>query len=390
MTGHRYRAAISRLVLTQYRNHARLELETGKQAVVLSGPNGAGKTNILEAISLLGPGRGLRGADLSEVSRAGPDGGPWAVSAIVDVDAEEHRLGIGLDGGDSARRIARVDGRNAGPKDLADAVRLIWMTPAHDRLFAGPASERRKFLDRLVFAAIPEHAGVASAYDRSMRERSKLLGDERPDQRWLTVVEAEMAAAAVALASARLDAVDGLQSAIDGRAETAFPKAALSLDGLLEARLRAGERAGDLESWYCAHLVSVRPRDGAAGRAIDGPHRTDLSAIHRANGMDAAQCSTGEQKALVTGLVLAQAHRIAGGVSGGFAGGNGPNPLVLLDEAAAHFDPARREALCAELLGLPGQAWVTGTDDSLFAGFGKDAVRFEVGAGEASLMNVPP
>jgi DNA replication and repair protein RecF len=378
------RAAISRLVLTQYRNHDRLELETGGLPVVLSGANGAGKTNILEAISLLGPGRGLRGADLAEVSRAGPDGGPWTVSAVVETGAGvEHRIGIGLDPGEGARRMARIDGRNAGPKDLSEAVRLIWMTPAHDRLFAGPASERRKFLDRLVFAAIPEHAAVATGYERAMRERTRLLAEEAPDRRWLSVLESEMAANAVALAVARMEAVDALQGAIDARPDSAFPKAALSLEGMLEARLRAGEGAADLEDWFAGHLSGVRLRDGAAGRALDGPHRTDLSARHIANGMDAGLCSTGEQKALVTGLVLAQAHRIAGGVSGGFAGDDGPNPLVLLDEAAAHFDPARRAALCEALLALPGQAWLTGTDDGLFEGFAGAAARFMIGPGTA-------
>jgi DNA replication and repair protein RecF len=383
------KAAIRRLVLTQYRNHDRLELETGGLPVVLSGANGAGKTNILEAISLLGPGRGLRGADLAQVSRAGPDGGPWAVSAVVETGSgEEHRIGIGLEAGPEAgaRRIARIDGRNAGPKDLADAIRLIWMTPAHDRLFAGPASERRKFLDRLVFAATPEHAAVATSYDKAMRERSRLLSQEAPDRRWLSVIETEMAASAVALAVARIEAVDGLQAAIEGRADSAFPKAALALDGLLEAKLRAGQAASGLEDWFAGHLSGVRLRDAAAGRAIDGPHRTDLSALHLANGMDAALCSTGEQKALVTGLVLAQAHRIAGGFSGGFAGDDGPNPVVLLDEAAAHFDPARRAALCEALLALPGQAWVTGTDDGLFDGFAGAAARFEVRAGETSRL----
>jgi DNA replication and repair protein RecF len=381
------RAAISRLVLTQFRNHGRLELETGGLPVVLSGANGAGKTNILEAISLLGPGRGLRGAELGEVSRAGAEGGPWTVSAVVETGAGvEHRIGIGLEPGEGGRRLARIDGRNAGPKDLAEAVRLIWMTPAHDRLFAGPAAERRKFLDRLVFAAIPEQAAVASGYERAMRERARLLADEAPDRRWLSVLEAEMAANAVALAVARIEAVDGLQAAIDGRAESAFPKAILSLDGLLEARLRAGEGAADLEDWFAGHLSGVRLRDAAAGRALDGPHRTDLSARHAGNGMDAAQCSTGEQKALVTGLVLAQAHRIAGGVSGGFAGDEGPNPLVLLDEAAAHFDPARRAGLCEALLALPGQAWLTGTDDSQFEGFGAAAARFAVAPGAVARL----
>jgi DNA replication and repair protein RecF len=378
-------AFVARLNLTQFRNHPRLDLNTRGGPVCLFGPNGAGKTNILEALSLLGPGKGLRGADLDEIARQGEDGGPFAVAGLFDLGGEERRIGIGLERtATGQRRVARIDGKDAGPKDLAQTVRLLWLTPAYDRLFAGPASERRRFLDRLVFAMSPEHASQASLYEKSIRERTRLLADPRPDGRWLSIVEADAAAAGTALALARLEAVDALQAEINARPEGAFPKAALSLDGSLETALRETTNAADVEAQFGALLHDNRARDSHAGRALDGPHRSDLSAIHVPSNMAAQKCSTGEQKALVVTLILAQAHRIAAGLSTAkSAGFSGPNPLVLLDEAAAHFDPARRAALCAHLLELPGQSWLTGTDQSLFEGFGENANMFEISAGSA-------
>jgi DNA replication and repair protein RecF len=379
------RAFVARLNLTQFRNHPRLDLETKDGPVCLFGPNGAGKTNILEALSLLGPGRGLRSADLDEMARQGEDGGPFAVAGLFNLGGEERRIGIGLERTTiGQRRVARIDGKDAGPKDLADTVRLLWLTPAYDRLFAGSAGDRRKFLDRLVFAIAPEHASQAALYEKSIRERSRLLEDARPDARWLSIIEAEAAAAGVALALARLQAIDALQAEIDARPEGAFPKAALTLEGSLETALRENDNASAVEADFTALLHDNRARDSAAGRALIGPHRSDLSAIHVPTAMAAQKCSTGEQKALVVTLILAQARRIASGLSTAkSAGFSGPNPLVLLDEAAAHFDPARRAALCAELLALPGQSWLTGTDQSLFEGFGSAATMFEVSAGLA-------
>jgi DNA replication and repair protein RecF len=380
------RAFVARLNLTQFRNHARLDLETSGQPVCLFGPNGAGKTNILEALSLLGPGRGLRNADLDEMARQGPDGGAFAIAGLFDLGGEERRIGIGLERTPNGqRRVARIDGKDAGPKDLAQTVRLLWLTPVYDRLFAGAASERRKFLDRLVFAVAPEHATQASLYEKAMRERTKLLSDARPDGRWLSILEADAAAAGVALAMARLEAIDALQAQIDERPEGAFPKAALTLEGSLETALRETPSAAQVEADFAARLHDNRTRDSQAGRALEGPHRSDLSAIHVPTNMAAQKCSTGEQKALVVTLILAQARRIASGLpTAKSAGFSGPNPLVLLDEAAAHFDPARRAALCAELLALPGQSWLTGTDQSLFDGFGDQATLFDVRAGQAT------
>jgi DNA replication and repair protein RecF len=379
------RAFVARLNLTQFRNHPRLDLETTDGPVCLFGPNGAGKTNILEALSLLGPGRGLRNADLDEMARQGEDGGPFAVAGLFNLGGEERRIGIGLErSATGQRRVARIDGKDAGPKDLANTVRLLWLTPAYDRLFAGPAGDRRKFLDRLVFAIAPEHATQANLYEKAIRERSRLLEDARPDQRWLSILEADAAAAGVALAMARLEAIDALQGEIDNRPQGAFPKAVLTLEGTLESALRNSPDASEIEARFCAQLHNHRARDSAAGRALDGPHRSDLSAIHAPTGMAAQKCSTGEQKALVVTLILAQARRIASGLpTAKSTGFSGPNPLVLLDEAAAHFDPARRAALCGELLALPGQSWLTGTDQSLFEGFGSDATRFEISAGHA-------
>jgi DNA replication and repair protein RecF len=374
-------AFVQRLVLTQFRNHPRLEIETAGGPVCLFGPNGAGKTNILEALSLLGPGKGLRGADLPDMARKGADGGPFAVSALLDIEGEERRLGVGLDlSGPAPRRVARLDGRDAGPGELAHSVRLIWLTPAYDRLFAGPASDRRRFLDRLVFTVAPEHALSASTFEKAIRERSRMLEEARPDARWLAVVERQAAEAGVALAAARLETVDRLQAEIDARPDGPFPKASLALSGTLEARLREGAGAADVEEAFARGLAVARARDAAAGRALDGPHRSDLEARHTGADMPAGLCSTGEQKALVVGLVLAHARRMAAAAQ---VGGKAPNPLLLLDEAAAHFDPARRAGLAGELMELPGQAWLTGTDRSQFDGFGAGASLFEVSAGSA-------
>jgi DNA replication and repair protein RecF len=376
---------VARLNLTQFRNHARLDLHTNGGPVCLVGPNGAGKTNILEALSLLGPGRGLRGADLEEMARQGEDGGPFAVAGQFDLGGETRRIGIGLEKTPQGqRRVARIDGKDASPKDLAQTVRLLWLTPAYDRLFAGPSADRRKFLDRLVFALAPEHATQAGLYDKAMRGRARLLEDANPDRKWLSLLEADAAASGVALALARLEAIDTLQSEIDARPQGAFPKAALTLTGTLEAALRETPDAAALEAQFCASLHDHRARDAAAGRALEGPHRSDLSAVHVPTNMAAQKCSTGEQKALVVTLVLAQARRIASLLpTAKSAGYCGPNPLVLLDEAAAHFDPARRAALCAELQALPGQSWLTGTDRMLFEGFGRGASIFDVSAGQA-------
>jgi len=372
---------VSRLTLTDFRNHAALDLQLDARPVCLFGPNGAGKTNILEALTMLAPGRGLRSASLTDVSRAGDEmrAQPWAVAARVMQDDEETALGAGAErtpeGG--VKRLARRNGQPATASELAEAARMTWLTPAMDRLWSGPAGDRRKFFDRLTLARASEHGHAAAAYERAMRERQRLLMDRVFDDAWLGGLEREMSAHGAAIAAARVETLRRLQDAIDARPDGAFPKAILELDGLLEARFERGSASADVEEDFAALLRDVRGRDAGAGRALDGPHRSDLKARHAAKGMDADQCSTGEQKALLLGLTLAQARALADDA------GAGPS-LILIDEAAAHLDSIRRAALFEELLANPGQAWLTGTDANLFEAFGARAQMFEVRDGQVS------
>ena len=365
-------AALRRLTLTDFRSYERATLELDGRSVLLFGPNGAGKTNLLEAISYLAAGRGLRGASLAEVGRRGPgepQGRPWAVAAVVaqgerDGSVGEVRIGAGVEPG-SARRRVRLDGETVQPARLAEALRLAWLTPAQDRLFIEGGTERRRFLDRLVFAAEPAHAIQAGAYDRALRERMRLLteGAASPggaDPHWLDALEARLAEAGSALAAGRRRTLKALQVEIDTRADRPFPQAELSLSGEWGVDQAAeADRLGEA-------LRRARARDAAAGRALVGPHRTDLIAVHREKGRPAAECSTGEQKALILNLVLAQAARLVRAESA-------PNPILLLDEVAAHLDASRRGALFDEIVALDLQAFLTGTDRSLFAALGSRA-----------------
>jgi DNA replication and repair protein RecF len=353
-----------------------------ERPVCLFGPNGAGKTNILEALTMLAPGRGLRSASLIDVARADGDEmrmQPWAVSARVAQDGEEVVLGAGAErmpeGG--VKRVARRDGQPATASELAEAARMTWLTPAMDRLWSGPAGDRRRFFDRLTLARASEHGQSAAAYERAMRERQRLLSDRVFDEAWLGGLEREMSAHGAAIAAARVETLHRLQDAIDARPDGAFPKAVLALEGLLEARFENGAKSADVEEDFAELLREVRGRDAGAGRALDGPHRSDLKARHAAKNMDADQCSTGEQKALLLGLTLAQARALADDP------GAGPS-LILVDEAAAHLDVVRRAALFDELLANPGQAWLTGTDENLFEAFGARAQMFEVREGRVN------
>jgi len=371
--------SIARLTLADFRNHAALDLDLDPRPVCLFGANGAGKTNILEALTMLAPGRGLRSASLTDVARTGDDMRvqPWAVSARVLQDGEETVLGAGAErtpeGG--VKRVARRDGQPATATELAEAARMTWLTPAMDRLWSGPAGDRRKFFDRLTLARASQHGTSAAAYERAMRERQRLLSDRVFDDTWLNGLEREMSAHGAAIAAARVETLHRLQEAIDARPDGAFPKAILALDGLLEARFERGSASADVEEDFAALLRDVRPRDAGAGRALDGPHRSDLMATHAAKDMPADQCSTGEQKALLLGLTLAQARALADDPGAGAS-------LLLIDEAAAHLDSMRRAALFDELLANPGQAWLTGTDENLFDAFGSRAQRFEVRDGQ--------
>jgi len=367
---------VARLTLTDFRNHAALDVALDARPVCLFGPNGAGKTNILEALTMLAPGRGLRSASLTDVARVeGVEARaqPWAVSARVIQDGEETVLGAGAErtpeGG--VKRVARRDGQPATASELAEAARMTWLTPAMDRLWSGPAGDRRRFFDRLTLARAPEHGHAAAAYERAMRERQRLLSDRMFDDAWLGGLEREMSAHGAAIAAARVETLARLQQAIDERPDGAFPKAILSLEGLLEARFERGAASADVEEDFAELLRDVRGRDAGAGRALDGPHRSDLLARHAAKDMPADQCSTGEQKALLLGLTLAQARALASDPGAGAS-------LILIDEAAAHLDAVRRAALFDELLANPGQAWLTGTDQSLFDAFGARAQSFEV------------
>jgi DNA replication and repair protein RecF len=358
------RTSLSRLTLTDFRSYGRADLMLDGRPVYLAGPNGAGKTNLLEAISFFIPGRGLRGAGLTEVGRRLPgeaQGRPWAVSAVVGSGKDAAQLGTGISEAGASRRTLRIGGETVPPSRLADHLRQVWLTPAQDRLFLEGASERRKFFDRLVFAAIPRHAAHAAAYDRAQRERMRLLTDETapPDPAWLDALEARLAEAGALMAEARAMTQAALQAEIDGRGARPFPQARLSLTGEWEQMAAAGASIADIEAQLASALAAARPRDAAAGRALTGPHRGDLAVIHVEKDRPAAECSTGEQKALVLNLVLAQSARLSRAESA-------PSPILLLDEVAAHLDRIRRAALFDEIEALGLQAFLTGTDEHLF------------------------
>lgn len=377
------RSRIIALALTDFRSYARADLALDGRAAYLFGPNGAGKTNLLEAVSLLAPGRGLRGAALSEIGRRAPGearGRPWAVSAAVAGEGGEVRLGSGVDQVGAARRQVRIDGEPVAPARLGEHVRPMWLTPLQDRLFLDGAAERRRFLDRLTYAAEPGHAQAAVAYDKALRERSRLLAEGGEDAAWLTAVEDRMARAGAPLAAARVRTARALQAEIDARADRPFPQAVLGLSGEWEALAGQGEDEAAIAARLAEALRRSRARDAAAGRALTGPHRGDLDVVHAQKGRPAAECSTGEQKALILNLVLAQAARLS-------RANDAPNPILLLDEAAAHLDGRRRAALFDEITALGLQAFLTGTDEALFEGLKGRATGVKVDASGLTLTD---
>ena len=354
--------AFARLTLTDFRSYERAELALDGRPVFLVGPNGAGKTNFLEAVSLFTPGRGLRNAVGAELGRRRPgeaQGRAWAVAAVIEQDGEPVRIGTGIESAGAARRTVRLEGEPVPPGRLSDHQRQVWLTPAQDRLFLEGAGDRRRFFDRLVFAAEPGHAAHASAYEKSQRERMRLLNDGPADAAWLTALEARMAQAGALMAQARARTLAALQAEIDGRGDRPFPQARLSLTGDWERMAADGLEAEEIETRLARALAAARERDAAAGRALTGPHRGDLAVIHAEKDRPAAECSTGEQKALILNLVLGQAARLSRAESA-------PNPILLLDEVAAHLDRRRRAALFDEILALDLQAFLTGTDEHLF------------------------
>ena len=345
--------SVTRLALTDFRSYASALIEPGPRFVLLSGDNGAGKTNVLEAVSLLTPGRGLRGAALPEMARIGGEGGFAVAARVGEID-----IGTGTAASAPERRQVRVNGAPASVNSLSEWLSVLWLTPAMDRLFSGTAGDRRRFLDRLVLALEPGHAHHATRYDAAMRARNKLLSDARWDQAWLASLELAMAEHGTAIGAARERSVAALGQRLGEAPDDQFARASIGLEG-----------------WDCGDLAAAlganRSRDAAAGRAVEGPHRQDLAVTHRAKGMPAARCSTGEQKALLLGLVLAHAELVTER--------RGEPPILLLDEVAAHLDPARRAALFARLEGR-GQVWMTATEAALFDGIG-DASRYKVEPG---------
>ena len=378
---------ISRLVLTDFRNHADAAIEPGPGFVVLTGENGAGKTNVLEAVSLLAPGRGLRRATLGEMARQDGSGGfgvaatlkplpnpvsaqPCPADTAKGVDAPEGEglvaIATGTRPSAPERRIVRVQGAPVAATALAEWLTILWLTPAMDRLFIEPAGERRRFLDRLTLALSSSHAMHTNRYEAAMRARNRLLAeadDERrpPDPEWLSALEAQMAEHGAAIDTARRETVAALAGRLADQPEGPFARAGLALEGWTDA--------GDT---LAAALAQGRRRDAAAGRTLAGPHRTDLAVTHLGKARPAALCSTGEQKALLLGIVLAHADLVAERT--------GRPPILLLDEVAAHLDPVRRAALF-ERLADKGQVWMTGTEAGLFDGIGEGATRLLVAGG---------
>ncbi len=368
--------ALTRLRLTDFRNYHQLDLKLDGRHVCLFGANGAGKTNLLEAISQLGPGRGLRSAALHELTRHGAPGG-WAVAG----ELAGRRIGVGLDlSGGSAKRTLRIDGERAQAGDLADLIRIVWLTPAMDTVFRGGAGDRRRFYDRQVMAHMPAHGASAARYEKAMRERNALLERPSVDPAWADALEARMAEAGAEMAMARSLVLTKLQASVDARPEGAFPKAQLSLEGEAETMAMGGAGPGEIEERLAETWRAMRRADAKAGRTLKGPHRSDLQVIHAPSGLPAREASTGQQKALLIGLILASAQALA-------ARDGGPAPLLLLDEAAAHLDPDRRAALYDELSALPGQAWLTGTERFLFESFGVRTQRVEVEEGAAKVRD---
>ena len=358
---------IVRLRLSGFRSHNQLDIQCGNGAVVLTGPNGLGKTNILEAISMLAPGRGLRSAALEDMVQKNVEDAPgWTVTADLRGPAGALRAGVGFQpdatrqGGRTGRRV-RIDGNTAKVEDLATAAPQLWLTPTMDRIFVDGAAGRRRFLDRFAQTLDIGLTRHLNQYEKAMRERNRLLQNPGTgDARWLDGLEEEMALHGVAIAAARLAALDALALGLAAIPEAAFPRADIALEGTLEAALRV-HAAVEVEDQFRARLAQARPNDGGAGRTLEGPHRSDLLVHYAAKNMPANACSTGEQKALLVGLILAQAHSVAART--------GDVPLLLLDEVAAHLDKARRGALAEILSALGGQSWITGTEMAVFDGF---------------------
>lgn len=387
---------LSRLSLSQFRSYSDAVLAPGPGLVVLTGENGAGKTNLLEAVSLLSPGRGLRSASLSEMARSDGPGG-FAIAATLAplvTQAETLEVAAGLDGSSldaeglplrpsnagsvdlgtgtlpsaPERRQVRINGAQASATSLSEWLSVLWLTPAMDRLFQEGASGRRRFLDRLVLALEPPHAVHAARYEAAMRARNKLLAEERPDRDWLSALEARLVEHGIAVAEARQAALAALSARLADAPEGPFARAGIALGGWQATSPAA----------FAQELERGRTRDAAAGRTLAGPHRTDLAVTHLGKNQPADRCSTGEQKALLLGLVLAHADLVAERT--------GRRPILLLDEVAAHLDPSRRDALFERLAMGGGQVWMTGTEPALFEGIGAAGTFLQVAEGKIQAL----
>jgi DNA replication and repair protein RecF len=354
---------ISAIQLSHFRSYESVQIaDLARGPVVLCGPNGAGKTNVLEAVSLLTPGRGMRGAKMAEMQKrdAGPMQG-WAVSAVADTSYGPARIGVGRDAL-ADKRVVRINGQPAKSQAvLGEYLSCVWLTPQMDRLFIDGPGSRRRFLDRLVFAFDPAHAGRVTRYENAMSQRAKILREhEAPDERWLSGLEAGMAETGVAIAAARLDFMQRLQPACDRATadeNNLFPRARLSVRGTIEELLTHAP-AVEVEDMFRYQLRRTREQDAQTGGSATGPHKSDMHTVFAAKDMPADQCSTGEQKALLIGIILAHARLIAAE--------RGAPPILLLDEVAAHLDESRRAGLYDVLLATGGQVWLTGTDFMLF------------------------
>jgi DNA replication and repair protein RecF len=380
-------ARIRRLTLTNFRSYHAATLTVGDGPVVLIGPNGAGKTNLLEAISFLAPGRGLRRATLEEVA-FGEGDGAWAVSAEIEGALGLVTIGTGIEPPASEdampARKCRIDREPvASATAFADHLRVIWLVPAMDGLFAGPGAERRRFIDRLVLAVDAEHGSRVNALERSLRSRNRLLETPNPDPHWLDAAEHETAELAVAVAAARAETVRRLSAALAASRvpDAAFPSAEIALEGWMET-LVLTHPAVEVEDRYRATLRQNRARDANAGRTLDGPHLTDLGVVYAPKGIPARDASTGEQKALLIGLVLAHAGLVAEMT--------GAAPVILLDEVIAHLDPGRRTALYDALDQLGAQIWMTGADPAAFAEIAARAEMVEVAPGRLQRADLGP
>ncbi len=374
------RCWISRLSLTSYRNYSSLTIEPDQRPIVLTGSNGSGKTNLMEAVSLYSSGTGLRRAAYADLAKMNSST-PWAISAKIHTAHGDFTIGTGLSPksqmGERASRIVRVDGEPSSTNALSDYLHISWLTPAMDGLFTGPASERRRFLDKLISCFDPGYQKRINQFERAMRQRNKLLEADNIQPVLFEGLEVQMAEIGVSIAATRCEAIAQLAGTIYTRKESknnTFPWAELSLEGDLETWL-ADYPAVEAEDLYIRALAQGRMRDRAAKRTLTGPHRSDLLVNHGPKAMPARYCSTGEQKALLVGLVLAHTELVKQ-INSGAA------PIVLLDEIAAHFDEERRAGLFAEILDLGVQAWMTGTDSEMFASFGENAQFFTVDNGK--------